>query len=156
MKSPHTALALGLTFIASTSIALAAPVQAHAADAATVNTRQLANAAAAYHGNIAAAQRAMADWTHVTAIPDTAKAGSTAGEQRTQVDPPPPLTALPDPRKAGSSANAQRVMADWTHVTAMPDTAKAGKAASARTAMADWMHVAPLPDTTRTGNALGK
>lgn len=157
MKPFHIALALGLTFVASTPIALAAPVQTSAADAAKANTRQIANAAAAYQGNIAAAQRATADWTHVTvtAMPDTTKAGNTAGEQRTEADPPP-LPTLPGPPKDVNIASAQRAMADWTHVTAMPDTAKAGKAANAQRVMADWTHTTPPLDTTKAGNTLGK
>ncbi|MGH8118774.1 MAG: hypothetical protein ACREPJ_15985 [Rhodanobacteraceae bacterium] len=131
MKPLHIArtLVLGLTLVASTPITFAATVQTKAADTAVANTHQITKAVTGYYGNIACEQRAMADWTRLTALPDTIEACNTAGEQGAVADPPR-HTAPPDPPKAGNTVDAQRAMADWTHVTALPDTTKAGNATS--------------------------
>lgn len=123
MKPFHiaSALALGLTLVATTPIALAAPVQTNAADTMVVNTHQARNAE--YHGNIVAAQRALADWTRLTVLPYAADASNIAGGQTSKADPPP-VTTAPGLTNAGNIAAAQRAMADWTHVTVMPDATK--------------------------------
>ncbi len=127
MKPLHVAcaIALGLTLVASTPLALAEPAQTNATYAVATNAHPVANAIPGYYRNTACAQRVMADWTRLTALSDTIKACNTAGEQRAVADPPP-HTALPDPPKAGNTAGAQRAMADWTRLTARPDTTAAG------------------------------
>lgn len=88
MKLLHvaSALALGFTPVVAAPLTLAAaPVQTEAADVPVVSTLPPINAVSLYDGNIGAAQRAVADWTHVTPLPDTSTAATVAGKE-TEID----------------------------------------------------------------------
>lgn len=126
MKPLHilSAIALGLTLIATTPIAFAEPPQSETADTVVTYAHPVANRVPGYYGNIACEERTMADWTRLTSLRDRIKACNAAGEQSAMADPPR-YTALPDPAKAGNIACAQRAMADWTRLTALRDTIEA-------------------------------
>lgn len=106
------AVALALGLAVSAPLVLAAPAQTAASTPAT--------AASARFNNFAREQRIMADWSRLTALPDTAPAGNTANAENATTDPAPHATQA-DPPTTANIAREQRTMADWTRLTSLPD-----------------------------------